>query len=201
MQEPAGPTKAPAPPGVISWDLPPADKDLHWLPVRLPHGATAASNANDSSRIQLTIQVDPEDSEKVVTFLRGRELRGAPLRPLACMHVHPSAMGSQLMQRWCAGAKIALPDGYVCLALEQQPTQAKDSEDCEGGCQEGAKHWKAVHAFQSITLWGHDQVPAKGEPSQRCIDFLRLAQKVRGAAQSNWEGSLAREGNWVGQSA
>lgn len=88
-----------------------------------------------------------------------------------------------------AGAKVALPDGYVCVALEQQPMQrAAGGEDCDMQDQEGAKHWKAAHTYESVTLWGHDQVPAKGEPAQRCIEFLRLAQKVRRGARDWLEG-------------
>ena len=39
--------------------------------------------------------------------------------------------------------------------------------------------WAAQATFKELTYWNHDTAPVKTDPLQRCMDWLKLAVKVR----------------------
>jgi hypothetical protein len=69
-----------------------------------------------------------------------------------------------------------LPDGFQGLLLKPTGNSASNStSDAQ------QRSWQAAGSFSELVLWGHDAAPAATDPHMRCIDWLALADKVRGA--------------------
>lgn len=75
-----------------------------------------------------------------------------------------------------AGIKRALPPGCGGLLVAPAPPSAASAAD--------ERSWAAVAAFDRLAYWNHDTAPAASDWQARALDWLALAEQVRGAPRA-----------------
>lgn len=162
---------------------------MHWLPFGIAMDGLAPSSAEFFAPRPLQQQQEPASASTAVAAaagpqqqtyaaaFRGRQLRGVCRGALAAERaLHPAADARTPPAAPAVvaapGAQRELPDGYRGLLLRPLGGACADTTQ---------RSWAAAASFGCLTLWNHDSAPASSDWHNRCLDWLVLADKVRGA--------------------